>query len=385
MCFGNQQVSTVTPEPNAAVSGAATSALGSAENLQAAGFTPYSGNQVAQFSPQQQGSFGLGQNVAGGIAPYVGETGGLINEYATAGPQSVSPNTISSAMSPYLNQYVNYALQPQLQGMQQQFAAQDQQLNAAATSSGAFGDARAGIQAANLTNQQNIAQQGLIGNAYNAAFNSAIGAGAQDVSNNLQGQMANAGYNEAALSRALGGANALSSQGTNAVNLTNQLGQQQTAQSQAQLNAAYNQWLMAEQYPFQTQQLLNQTVQAGAQAMPPTQVTSAPNNSGWGMLGAILGGVAGNAGKAAVSSDIRLKQDVVPLIQLDNGLKLYRFRYRGTDPTLYVGVMGHEAREIVPEAVHADEDGYLMVDYKRLGIPFLTWDECVAQVNKKAA
>lgn len=277
----------------------ATQALTGAENLQNAGFTGYGGNQVASFSPEQVGSFGYGQGIANSVAPDIGAIGGLLAGYAGAGPQVVAPATISSAMSPYLNQYVNYALAPQIQGQDIQFAGQRQALDAAATSSGAFGDARAGIQQANLTNSQDIARQGLIGGAYNAAFNTAIGAGAQDVSTNLQGQMANAGYAEQALSRGANAANTIYQMGTGATNLTNQLGQQQTAQQQAQLNAAYNQWLMAQQYPFQTQQLLNQTVQTGATAMPAaqsgTQVTSQPNNSGWGVLGALGGGLLGGA------------------------------------------------------------------------------------------
>src|SRR6202035_352150 len=193
-----------------------------------------------------------------------GQVQGLINNFTSAGPSSVSPNTISSAMSPYLNQYVNYALAPQIQGQEQQFQSQDQALNSAATSSGAFGDARAGIQAANLTNQQNLARQGLIGNAYNSAFNTAIGAGAQDVANNLQGQTTNANLQQQYLNNQLTGANAL--QGN--IGFQNQLGQQQTAQGQAGLNAAYNQWLMGQQRPFQTAQLANQAIGSAAYAMP---------------------------------------------------------------------------------------------------------------------
>jgi hypothetical protein len=197
-------------------------------------------------------------------------------------------------MSPYMNQYVQQALAPQIQGQNQQFAAQDQQLNSAATASGAFGDARAGIQSANLTNQQNLAQQGLIGSAYNSAFNTAIGAGAQDVANNLTGQTTNANLQQQYLNNQLTGANAL--QGN--IGFQNTLGQQQTAQSQAGLNAQYNQWLMAQQYPFQTAQLGNQTLGAAAYAMPAsqnsTETKSAPDNSGFQMLGA-LGGALGNA------------------------------------------------------------------------------------------
>jgi hypothetical protein len=73
--------------------------------------------------------------------------------------------------------------------------------------------------------------------------------------------------------------------------------------------------------------------------------------------------------------DVRLKHNIVPLARLDNGIALYRFRYCGNDPTLYVGVMAQEVRQVVPDAVHRGYDGYLRVDYGRLGLQFMTWDE----------
>lgn len=264
--------------PNPAVSSAATQNLNYASNLENQPFSPYTGSQVADFSPLQQ------QSLTEAAGPAIGSTIGAV---MGAGPGSVAPASIASAMNPYLNQYVNYALQPQLQGQDQQFAAQNASLNSAATSSGAFGDARAGIEAANLTNQQNIARQGLIGNAYNSAFNTAIGAGAQDVSNNLQGQTTNANLVNQNRQMQLAAANQL--QGN--IGFQNALGQQGTAQTQAGLNAQYNQWLMGQQRPYQNIQALNQTEQAGAQAMPAnnTQTTSSPDNSGYGILGSILG------------------------------------------------------------------------------------------------
>jgi hypothetical protein len=47
---------------------------------------------------------------------------------------------------------------------------------------------------------------------------------------------------------------------------------------------------MAQQYPFQTAALTNQTVAAGAQAMPASSTTTEdkPNNSGYALGGALL-------------------------------------------------------------------------------------------------
>jgi hypothetical protein len=77
-------------------------------------------------------------------------------------------------------------------------------------------------------------------------------------------------------------------------------------------------------------------------------------------------------------SDIRLKFDITQLAQLDNGIKLYRFRYIWSDQ-VYVGVMAQQVAAIVPEAVRMDPDGYLRVNYDRLGLKMLTLQEWQAQ------
>ncbi len=69
-------------------------------------------------------------------------------------------------------------------------------------------------------------------------------------------------------------------------------------------------------------------------------------------------------------SDIRLKRDIIELMRLDNGIGLYQYRYGWSDQ-LYVGVMAQEVVEIAPDAVMRDVDGYLRVDYVRLGLRLL--------------
>jgi hypothetical protein len=64
----------------------------------------------------------------------------------------------------------------------------------------------------------------------------------------------------------------------------------------------------------------------------------------------------------------------VPLTRTADGLQIYRYRYIGDD-TSYVGVMAQEVAERVPDAVARGEDGYLTVDYGRLGLTFMTYDE----------
>jgi hypothetical protein len=89
------------------------------------------------------------------------------------------------------------------------------------------------------------------------------------------------------------------------------------------------------------------------------------------------GGGGGGRGGGGRRSDIRLKHDIVELQRLDNGLELYRFRYKGGDRTLYVGVMAQEVQKTDPNAVSRGRDGYLRVDYDRIGVKFMTWGEWV--------
>jgi hypothetical protein len=80
------------------------------------------------------------------------------------------------------------------------------------------------------------------------------------------------------------------------------------------------------------------------------------------------------AGAPAIISDRRLKRDIVLLARLANGIGLYRYRYLWSD-TVYVGVMAQEVAAIVPEAVYQHPDGFLRVDYARLGLRLLTFNE----------
>jgi hypothetical protein len=93
------------------------------------------------------------------------------------------------------------------------------------------------------------------------------------------------------------------------------------------------------------------------------------------------GGVGGHRGGGGRRSDIRLKEDIVPLLRLNNGLELYRFRYKGSDRTAYVGVMAQEVQKIQPSAVWLDHGGYLVVNYDRIGLKFMTWKEWLARTS----
>jgi hypothetical protein len=71
---------------------------------------------------------------------------------------------------------------------------------------------------------------------------------------------------------------------------------------------------------------------------------------------------------------MRLKEDITPLGRLNNGIGIYRFRYKGEDHTAYVGVMAQEVLAVMPSAVTRGRDGYLRVRCEELGLALTTWD-----------
>jgi hypothetical protein len=75
-------------------------------------------------------------------------------------------------------------------------------------------------------------------------------------------------------------------------------------------------------------------------------------------------------------SDKRLKTDIVYLATLDNGLRLYAFKYLWSNQ-VYVGVM---AQDLLRDPAHSDKvvlipGNYYAVDYDALGLKMITLDE----------
>ncbi|MGY4306388.1 hypothetical protein ACVIJ6_003631 [Bradyrhizobium sp. USDA 4369] len=98
---------------------------------------------------------------------------------------------------------------------------------------------------------------------------------------------------------------------------------------------------------------------------------------GGGFSGGGGGGFRGGGGGGGRRSDIALKRDIVVLGRLGNGIGYYRFSYIG-NPKAYVGVMAQDVMNVVPDAVTRGRDGYLRVDYEKLGIKFQTYDAWLA-------
>lgn len=86
-------------------------------------------------------------------------------------------------------------------------------------------------------------------------------------------------------------------------------------------------------------------------------------------IGGLLMG-AGTAAKGFGWSDIRVKENISKIGQLDSGINVYSFEYKPEFKDIaghgkFIGVMAHEV-EHIPGAVAVHSNGYKMVDYSKV-------------------
>lgn len=93
-----------------------------------------------------------------------------------------------------------------------------------------------------------------------------------------------------------------------------------------------------------------------------TDTAGGLNLAGFGQL---AGGIGGLLGGVRVFSDRRLKRDIYHIGELPSGIPVYLFRFIGYEDW-HVGAMADEVVGVVPEAVSADESGFMLVDYSML-------------------
>jgi len=271
---------------------------------------------------------------------------------AQAAQSLTNPNAVGAYMNPYIQQ----ALAPQIQDLNLSLASQQQGINSQAAQAGAFGDARQGAMGALQNLYGNQALNQLIGTGYNNAYTQALsalgqaqgtqlgaasqygnmaqtGLGEQNaqlqagqnyaqqagLANNQQSIQLQAGQNyaqqaglanteqntqiqDASLQAQI--SNQLQQQMLAGATATYNAGTQQQTQTQNELNAAYQQYLNQESWPYQ---MLN--VREGALSNSPyniqTAVTLPSANStaqGFGTLASaagLLGSLGGSSSGAA--------------------------------------------------------------------------------------
>lgn len=85
-----------------------------------------------------------------------------------------------------------------------------------------------------------------------------------------------------------------------------------------------------------------------------------------GGIGDIIGGAIG------LFSDVRMKDVIEVSGEHSPGINFYLFRFKGTERVLR-GLLAQEVQKVRPEAVTERADGFLMVNYKMLGLEGMTY------------
>lgn len=245
--------------------------------LAAKPYEAYQGQTIAGLTDLQNQGIDMTQQASNAYQPYLSSA-----QQTTQGVQNSSwnPQTAQQYMSPY----AMAALAPQLQQLQLQQQQQAKNINAGATQAGAFGDARTGVQQSLNDFYGNLAQNDLVSQGMNQAYNTGMAAYQQNLQNQLAAGNQMAQLGSTAQNLGLTGANAVFNAGT-----------QQQQLNQQMLTTAYNNFMNQQSYPYEQ---LNMRIAALANSpYTRTNYTSlAPTNATAQNLGAFasLAGAAGN-------------------------------------------------------------------------------------------
>lgn len=316
-------------------------------------FPTYSGQTIADFNPQQSQSFNMVDQAANAQQPY-------LNQAQNMTQQAASPWDAQTAQQ-YMSPYAAAAMAPQLQQLQIQQDQQAKQIGSQATQAGAFGDARQGVAEGMNNFYGNLAQNDLMAQGMNTAYNTGQAAFNSDQSRMLQAGGQEAGLGQTAQDTGIAGAGALFNSG-----------QQQQQQNQQQLTNSYNNFMNQFNYPAQNLNL-RMSALSNTPYSQANYVSLAPN-SGFGQLAGAATGLAGLLGGSSsggqansniFGSDVRIKKNIKHVgFTKKHKLKLYEFNYLWEDDSNpHVGVLAHEVLPVIPDAVIIDASGYGKVNY----------------------
>ena len=372
----------------------ATNTLGSAQ----ASTQPYNAAAESNIQNAQYGTTGYNNAAIGSLAnAQMGTTG--VNNAATAlagasaeqvNASPLTSQAINQYLSPYLSDVVGSEANLLNQNNQEQQAGQ----LGTAIQSGAFGGDRTGIAAANLEQQQNLANANIYSGLLNQGYNTALSTAQQQQGVNLAAGQANRaalgaagselasigqtaygeGANTASEAASLGqtayneAANTATTQAglgqtayTEGANTASELGtlgtgaqtaalqganaeigagtvEQQT--QQAQDTALYNQFLQQQSYPFQVDQFLANIAEGTGSLSGSTTTTTQPGG---------------------FFSDRRLKSDIKKVGKTFDGHDIVTYKM-GTDPRTRMGLIAQDVEKDNPHAVGV-AGGFKTLDY----------------------
>jgi len=335
------------------------------------GYVPFTGQEIAGFSPEQERAFDLTSDVVGQTQAFATPAA----QFAGLAGLGTTDADISRFMNPYASQVIDIAERERRRAADQE----KQELDAQSVAAGAFGGSRQGILEAER--RRNL-EQG-IADIRTAGLGQAFKQAVEQAQAQQESRLGAArSLTELAQVAPRGTADELAR--------LEAVGAARRGQSQAELDIAQRKFLEERTFPEATLSQYSQFIQ-------PTQAqlgaAGTRTNIGPGQAqptylqqtAGFLGALGSTAGAFAGMSDPREKTDVKKIGMDDaTGLAMYSFRYKD-DPKTYpkvVGPMSDEVKEKYPELV-SEVDGTEVVDFGGLAsIANMNKEENVASLRQ---
>ena len=253
-----------------------------AQTLAGANYTPYQGQRIADFNPEQQqvfgetmgmqtpGQFGQASQMAG-----MSGIGGLMAGQNFAN-QATDPNATAQYMSPYMQNVVDYQKSQALRDYQ----IGDQMRAAQTSKAGAFGGTRQALVQSEAQRGLNSNLQGIAAQGAQSAFQNAQAQQQFGAKLGLEG-MQLAGQNAQTLGTV---GSQLQAADMARLQAQGQVGATKQAATQAGMTQSYQDFLKQQEYPYSQLAFYNSMIRGLAPTMPTTTSTYAPAPSGAAQL-----------------------------------------------------------------------------------------------------
>lgn len=304
MCKNTKATDTTKVDVPEYVEAGGQKLINKASGLSDKPFVAYTGDRVADFTPDQMTAFQKLRDIIGSAPNVLGESLQGARDYANAPAQKIGTERIVDeggqlgAISDYFNPHVDAALQPAIRKIMEAADAQRKQIGASATSSGAFGDARHGVLESVLGRDTSQVIGDTASRFYNDAWNTAMAERTSDLNRFKDTDVTNANYGETALNRQLAGTGAVADRVTSdqeaklrQIQALLGSGNTQQGNTQAGLDAKYQDFLRSQGWDFSVLEALAGALQAAPYDKTQTTTSKRPDNSGLGLAGSIAGSI----------------------------------------------------------------------------------------------
>jgi hypothetical protein len=269
MCFGGQKTTSVTEVKMPAwMEQGGKDVMAKANEYYAKPYQAYGGQRVADSTPDMEAAFAGLRGVAG-RPDNTAEATDMIRR---------GSGSAADGVANFMNPYLEAVLGPAIRRIQEASAGERKRIGGMANMSGAYGDARHGVLESENAGKTMTAIGDTTGQIGAAGYNTALSASQADL-DRLRA----------------GGADIMSAQTTGTNDIIKRLtallagGQMQQAGKQDRLDADYDAFQDKQADPLNKLDMLIRALGGASAGAGKTQTEKSPDNSGFSLLGSVLG------------------------------------------------------------------------------------------------